>query len=229
MQTRKLFSHIWRINAVLILLAGLLAVGLLCVAGFSLISSLTRTRHVDNVATTALGETKESSAELGSFEAITGSTVLRAPLTVRNGGALGSSYESGSTRNYLYFDPATRSTHWLCPSMNGVVLSSTPLPSNDYGATKADALAFVHVVVSKDSNNDERLTDDDSKQIAVSAPDGTGYRVLVAQADRLNKALMLSPTRLLILYSMGSKLAAVEVDASNLAAAATTYEIPIAP
>ena len=229
MLTRKFFSRIWRINAVLILLAGLLAVGLLCEAGFSLISSLTRTRHVDDVAINALGETKESSAELGSFEAITGSTVLRAPLTVRNSGPLGSSYESGTTRNYLYFDPATRSTHWLCPSMDGVVLSSTALPADDYGAPKSNAVVAVHVVVNKDSNNDERLTDSDSKQIAVSAPDGTGYRVVVAQADRLNKALMLSPTRLLILYSMGSKLAAVELDASNLAAAATTYEIPIAP
>lgn len=229
MLTRKFFSRIWRINAIIILLAGVLATGLLCVAGVSLIASLTRPRHVDNVATTALGEAKESSAELGSFEAITGSAVLRAPLTVRNSGALGKSYESGTTRNYLYFDPATRSTHWLCPSMDGVVLSSTLLPTTDYGATKADAVVAVHVVVNKDSNNDERLTDSDSKQIAVSAPDGTGYRVLVAQADRLNKALMLSPTRLLILYSIGSKLAAVEVDASNLAAAATTYEIPIAP
>jgi hypothetical protein len=229
MLTRKFFSRIWRVNAIIILLAGLLATGLLCVAGFSLIASLTRTRHVDNVATTALGEAKESSAELGSFEAIAGSTVLRAPLTVRHSGALGSSYESGTTRNYLYFDPSTRSTHWLCPSMDGVVLSSTALPADDYGAPKSNTMVAVHVVVNKDSNNDERLTDSDSKQIAVSAPDGTGYRVVVAQADRLNKALMLSPTRLLILYSMGSKLAAVELDASNLAAAATTYEIPIAP
>lgn len=229
MQTRKLFTHIWRINAVLILLAGLLAVGLLCVAGVSLISSLSRPRHVDNVAATALGEAKESSAELGSFETIIGSPVLRAPLTVRHSGPLGSGYESGTTRNYLYFDPTTRSTHWLCPSMEGVVLSSTALPADDYGAPKTNAVVAVHVIVSKDSNNDKRLTDDDSKQIAVSAPDGTGYRVVVTQADRINKALMLSPTRLLILYSMGNKLAAVEVNPSNLAATPTTYEIPIAP
>lgn len=229
MQTRKLFTNIWRINAILILLAGLLAVGLLCVAGVSLVASLTRPRHVDNVAATALGEAKESSAELGSFETIVGSTVLRAPLTVRHSGALGSSYESGATRNYLYFDPATRSTHWLCPAMDGLILSSTTLPTTDYGAPKADAVVAVHVIIGKDSNNDERLTDEDSKQIAVSAPDGTGYRVVVAQADRLNKATLLSPTRLLILYSMGSKLAAAEINPRNLAAAATTYEIPMAP
>ena len=229
MPTRKFFTRIWRINAIIILLAGLLAVGLLSVAGVSLVVSLTRPDRVDDVAITALGETKETSAELGSFETIPGSTVLRAPLTVRNSGALGSSYESGTTRNYLYFDPSTRSTHWLCPSMDGVVLSSTALSADDYGAPKTNALVAVHVVVNKDSNNDERLTESDSKQIAVSTPDGKGYRVLVAQADRLNKATLLSPTRLLILYSTGSKLAAVEVDASNLAAAATTYEIPIAP
>lgn len=229
MPTRKFFTNIWRINAIIILLVGLLAVGLLCVTGYLLFSSATRPRPIDSVATTALGEAKESSAELGSFEAIAGSAVLRAPLTVRHNGALGSSYESGTTRNYLYFDPATRLTHWLCPAMDGVVLSSIALPTSDYGTSKADAVVAVHVVVGKDSNNDGRLTDSDSKQIAVSAPDGTGYRVVVAQADRLNKATLLSSTRLLILYSMGSKLAAIEVDASNLAAAATTYEIPIAP
>ncbi len=127
MQTRRLFSLIWRINAIVILLVGLIAGAVLSVAGYLLFKDATRTRHVDNVANTALGNVRETAAELGSFGEIPGASVLRAPLNVRQTYALGSgSKEAGSTRNYLYFEPSTRATSWLRPSMGGRILSSVP-------------------------------------------------------------------------------------------------------
>lgn len=229
MQTRKLFVQIWRINAIVILLVGLIAGAVLSVAGYMLFKDATRTRHVDNVANTALGDVRESMAELGSFGKIPGSTVLRAPLTVRQTYALGSgSKEAGSTRNYLYFEPSTRSAFWLRPSMDGVILSSVPLPSAEYGETKPNAVAYVHVTVDKDTDGDDRLTESDAKQIAISAPNGKGYRILVTKADRLNNATLVASTRLLILYSAGTKLAAVEVNPVDLSAPVTEYEVTTA-
>jgi hypothetical protein len=230
MQTRRLFSLIWRINAIVILLVGLIAGAVLSVAGYLLFKDATRTRHVDNVANTALGNVRETAAELGSFGEIPGASVLRAPLNVRQTYALGSgSKEAGSTRNYLYFEPSTRATSWLRPSMDGLILSSVPLPSAEYGEKKVNAVTYVHVTVDKDTDGDDRLTESDAKQIAISAPDGKGYRVLVTKADRLNDATLIGPTRLLILYSAGNKLNAVEVNPVDPAAPVTEYEVPTDP
>lgn len=227
MQTRKLFAHIWRINAVVILLVGLIAGAVLCIVGYTLFKEATRTRHVDNVASTVLGDVRESTAELGSFDVIPGSTVLRAPLSVRQTYALGSgSKEAGSTRNYLYFEPSTRSAYWLRPAMDGLILSSIALPVTEYGKPMVNTVVHVYVSIEKDTNSDDRLTESDAKQIAISSPNGKNYRVLVAKADRLNEATLLSPSRLLILYSTGAKLAGVEVNPTDFASPITEYAIP---
>jgi len=226
MQNRKLFALLWRINAVVILLVGLAAVAVLGVAAYVFFKDATRTRYVDNVANTALDDVRESTAELGSFEQIPGSTMLRAPITVHQSYAMGPGYkEAGSVRNYLYVEPTTRSAHWLRPSMNGLILSSTALPSAGRGERERDAVVYVHVTVEKDTNGDERLTESDAKQIAVSAPDGKGYRVLVDKADRLNEATLLPDGQLLVLYSTGAKLTAVELHPANLALPVATYEV----
>mgnify|MGYP000954309856 CR=1 FL=1 len=229
MQTRRLFARIWRINAIVILLAGVIGTVVLSLVGYLLFRDGTRVRQVDNVANIALGEVRESAADLGVFSTIAGSSVLRAPLTVRQTYAIGSvSEEAGPTRNYLYLDPSSRAAHWLRPTMSGVILSSIPIPASEFGEQELKAVVFVHVTVDRDSNGDDRLTESDSKQIAVSAPDGTGYRVLVAEAEKLNAATLISPTRLLVVYSTGTKLSAVEADVDDLSSAVTRYDIPTA-
>ena len=153
--------------------------------------------------------------------------MLRAPLTVRQTYSLGSgSKEAGSTRNYLYFEPLKRSAYWLRPSMDGVILRSIALPPAEYGEEKQNAVVYVHVTVEKDTNGDDRLTESDAKQIAISAPNGKGYRVLVAKADRLNEATLLTSGQLLILYSTGAKLAAVELNPNVLSSPVAEYEVP---
>lgn len=227
MQTRKFFAHLWRINAVIILLVGLMAGVVLSITGYMLLRDSMRTRHVDNVANTALGDVLESAAELGSFDSIQGSTVIRAPLTVRQTYSIGSgSKEAGSIRNYLYVEPTKHTAHWLRSSMDGVILSSVALPSPAYGENKKDVVAYVHVIVDKDSNGDNRLTESDTKQIAISAPNGKNYRVLIPKADRLNEATILDSGRLLILYSLGSKLAAVELNPVDPSSSVTEYVLP---
>jgi hypothetical protein len=227
MQTRRLFAIVWRINAFLILGVGILATVVLSYAAFTLFKDATRTRHVDNVANAALGEIQKETAEIGSFEEIPGSEVLRAPLNVRQTYSLGSgTKEAGSTRNYLFFDPSSRSTYWLKPSMEGLILKAKSLPSSEeYGQKKPDTSVVVYLAVEQDSNGDERLTSADKKLIAVSDPKGKNYRVIVDSVDRLNEARLVRPDRLLILYSKGAKLNAMELNPQQLNAPVNTYEL----
>lgn len=227
MQTRRFFTLLWRVNALIILVVGLLATALLAAAGYLLLKDATRTRHVDDIASTALGDVRDSRAELGAFGPILGGPLLRAPLTVQQTYALGSgSKEAGSVRNYLYVDPSRRSAHWLLPSMDSVILSSEALPSSEYGSKTREAVAYVHVTVSFDSSGDERLSASDAQQIAVSAPDGKGYRLLADKADRLLDARLLDSGRLFILYAKGKKLTAIELDARDLSSPLVSYELP---
>lgn len=227
---RRITPLVWRINAYIILFTGLMAGLVLCVVAFLMVRDATRTRHVDHVANTVVGDVRASTSALGGFEAIAGTAVLRAPLTVQQTYALGSgSKEAGSTRNYFYFDPSARSGHWLLSDTQSVILSSSGLPASArYGDKAPAAVAFVHQVVDKDTSGDDRLSDADARHIAISAPDGTGYRVLVRQADRMNHATLLSPRQLLILYAQGTSLRAIEVDPTDASAPATEYEVPTA-
>lgn len=221
----RINNIVWRINAYIILFG----VGLSAVLFyFLMIRDATRYRQVDHLANAVVvGDVRASTSALGVFEAIAGTAVLRAPLTVQQTYALGSgSKEAGSTRNYFYFDPSARSGHWLLSDTQSVILSSSGLPASArYGDKAQAAVVFVHQVVDKDTSGDDRLSDTDARLIAISAPDGTGYRVLVRQADRMNHATLLSPRQLLILYAQGTSLRAIEVDPTDASAPATEYEV----
>jgi hypothetical protein len=86
-------------------------------------------------------------------------------------------------------------------------------------------VAFVYVSVERDSNGDSRLTATDVKSIAMSDASGKNYRTLVEKADRLNDARLIAPDRLLILYSIGAQLAAVEVNPQQPSAPMQAYDV----
>ena len=231
--TRRITQIVWRINAYIILFVGMLGVLALSVTVFLMIEGATRTRPVDRVANAVLNDVNDvraSTSVLGGFDAIAGTAVLRAPLTIQPAYALGSSAkEAGSTRNYFYFDPLTRSGHWLLSDTKSVILSSSTLPVRaNYGDKTAAAVVFIHQVVDNDTSGDDRLSDVDDRSIAISAPDGTGYRVLVRQASRMNHATLIAPQRLLVLYAKGAGLRAIEVDPTDVKSPVIDYEVPIA-
>lgn len=226
MNHRRFFAFVWRVNAVLILLVGVLAAVVLIMFSYLFFKDATRTRAVDDVANLALGDIDKQSAEIGAFHAVPGVAVLRAPLRVQETYALGAgSKEAGSTRNYLHFDPSSKSAYWLKPSMEGVILQSEQLPKSEYGQPEPDAVAFGYVSVERDSNGDSRLTATDVKTIAMSDASGRNYRTVVEQADRLNDARLIAPDRMLILYSVGTRLAAVEVNPQQPSAPMQAYDV----
>ncbi len=220
----KFFALLWRINAIIIAVVGLIAAVVLGMAGYLVFKDITRARQVSNVANIALDTVGETKAQLGTFEAVMGTSVLRASLNVRQSYPLGSvSKEAHSTRNYLYFDPSTRTTYWLRSNMNGVILYSMMFPNSVH--EKENALIAVHVIVEKDSNHDERLSEQDNKQIAISMPNGKNYRILVPKVEEIHAVTLLPSGRLLIIYALGKKLTAVEVNTQDLSSEVVTYPL----
>lgn len=226
MSNRKIFAVIWRLNAIVILVAGLSAAVVLAVSGFLLIRSGMGTRHSDGGAPAALGERQAILLELGTFSPIPGSPVLKAPLEENRTHSPGYSSSGGdATRNILFFDPATRSATWLRPTANNLILNTIALPEKEDARKAPNTVVFVYVIVDRDSNGDGRLTEADTKQIAISAPNGTGFRVLVSQADRLQGATLLPSGRLLILTTLGKTLTASELEAKDPTAPVSRHAV----
>lgn len=213
MKARRFFAYLWRVNAVLILFLGLLAGALLLYAGYEIYKDFIRVRHVSAVSNISAEETLEARSEIGTFEEIAGSTVLRAPLYILQSYSMGRySKEADSIGNYLFVDPQSRAAYWLKSGMEGVILRTESLPQIACGEKPLPLVASIYVVVEEDSSQDGYLTAADKKSIAVSAPNGTGYRVVAENVDRLLSARLLAQDRLLILYEQDAKLAAAEVN-----------------
>jgi hypothetical protein len=214
--SRRFFATVWRINAVAILLTALLACGVLAFATWQIYKDATRTRQVSDVVTVGGEQLDRSQAELGTFERVSGSSVLRAPLRLEQEYGFGSgSKESSSVQNYFYYDPATRTAHWLIPGYKGLFVATYELPEREYREPERPAVAIVYVLVDGDSSGDGRLTASDVKAIAVSNPSGSQLTRVLTGVDEVKGASLTAEGRILLLYTASAALRAAEIDCAT--------------
>ncbi len=225
MKSRRIFHYIWRVNAVIILMAGLLAILSLSASAIYVIVQATRTRGVDSVINIAKNEQVKAKTEIGTFTTIAGSEILQSPLyLIQDYEYRAGSKESSSIQNYMFFDPNQKRSYWLRPKNEGLFLSAialaangTPIVNNPIVNSNTEEkqvpiVAFLYVLVDKDTNNDKRINDSDQKQIAISNAAGTNFKVLVDQVDRFNGYSAIKNNRLSVLYTSSNKLKVAEID-----------------
>ena len=82
MRSRRFFALVWRTNALLILLTAVLACAVLAYVAW-IYRDATRMRQATGVMNVAEEQIDRSKVELGRFEAIAGTDVLRAPLQLQ--------------------------------------------------------------------------------------------------------------------------------------------------
>ncbi|AXQ28992.1 hypothetical protein D0B54_09970 [Solimonas sp. K1W22B-7] len=173
MKGRRFFNWLWRANALIIFVAGLLAVSVLLFALYMLVADLTGTRHASNVMAVAGQEIDNTKASLSEFSRIDGTPLLRATLYVEQEFAYGSgSKETQAVQNELYFDMETSKSYWLIPGYKGLIVDRYRMPDDEYRDNPRPARASAYALVEKDSNGDGKLTGSDLKEIAVSGPAG---------------------------------------------------------
>jgi hypothetical protein len=120
MTPQKFFRYLWRIDAILILLAaGAVTFGICAL----LISELGGRTAIKRNAEAGVPVAAEPRTDLflGHAQAVTGTPVLRADLTVSREGAGFSSGGYSETRNILFIDPAQRAAYWLLPDNDHVI------------------------------------------------------------------------------------------------------------
>jgi len=215
MKSRRLFFYIWRVNAVIILVAGLLATLSLSFSAFYLLLQATRNRETNNVVNVPNDNQSQIDQKLviGTFGQVTGSDILRAPVyLVQSYEYRAGSKESSSIQNYIFFNPNNKSSNWLRPTNQGLLLSTIALPDSSNDGKQTTIISYMYLVADQDTNGDKQITEKDKKQIAISDAAGTRFKVLVEQVDQFNGTSAIKSDRVSIIYQSGDKLNAIEVD-----------------
>jgi len=135
------------------------------------------------------------------------------------------SKEADSVRNYLFVDAKSRSSYWLLPTMDKLILRDHDLPETEYGAKRLPVRAVVYTIVDTDSDKDGRLTDRDRKTVGITGPDGTDLRRVAEDVEEVHFADLSTPSVVTVVYSKGGKLMVTDVALERASGGVDTYEV----
>ena len=200
----RFFRHVWRFNALAIAGAAVGVILLSVYAAVSLFGEATRSRRVTQVVNVGEQENISDEFSMGSAVPIAGSPYVRVPL-YRGQSYPGSYYPKRSDQNvvnYLFLNTSTNQSKWLLDRVGQLIVESQIL-FNRVKATPEDArtgVGVLYVVIDRDTNGDNRLSERDAVSLAAGAIDGTNYRKLVENIEQLFSVQQIADDRVLVLY-----------------------------
>lgn len=215
MRTARFFRFVWRVNAVLILLASLTVL-------WKLAFERPRARREPEGPGPRIGalldrQEKGSEVTLGDFEPLDGVAALRAPLTSEIDDDIPFSRRSQTVaRNYLYVDPATFGSHWLLPSDDQVIVATDdvrfPERCDNCGVSTGPLRATVFLVAERDTNGDDRRDGDDALSLLVAGPAGQPLTAVAHGVTVYHGRHALGPDALVLFFAEHGTLTAATVD-----------------
>jgi len=210
------FRTIWKIDALIILIGGVGVCLMTGYAGFEFLQSRFRPYQKEGVVTVE-GHAEERWG-LGNFLTIPGAGCMVAPLnSVQSYSRSLNEKDLSAVRNYLFLNVQDKSTRWLTPKHDRLILSMEWMAAdgsseNKWGTDKKPVKWLIFQVVPSDTDGDGRLTENDRKAIAVANPDGSQYAEVVRDADELLGTTWMAGDKLLLIYTAGGKSLVSEID-----------------
>jgi len=201
MENNKFFKYTWRFNALLISIAGLLAVGLLMFAGYKLFRDVTRERNIQNIVNVESSDNIKQAWRFGQLLEVHGSPYVLLPLNSDQRYA--QSYygkSSLSARNYLFINTLNSQKKWLFKQNDYLIQHIEMLSHENYGEKNKKELAILLKIIKSDSNSDALLTDSDLKTLALVQPDGTNYTEVIDNVDLYIGSKLTTEDSLLVLF-----------------------------
>jgi hypothetical protein len=152
-KSQKFFRYLWRINALLILLAAgavTLGVGGLLIQEFGFKAA--RNREAGEGIAVA-GPDSKLDLVLGQATIVEGTQVMRAELQRFAAGANFSSGSNSETRNILFIEPGQKAAHWLLPDNEHIVADSSDI--RDETESKEKKVVVTAVLVKSTAESPE--------------------------------------------------------------------------
>ncbi|GAA0363096.1 hypothetical protein GCM10009092_29350 [Bowmanella denitrificans] len=215
MEDNKFFKLVWRFNGLVISVVGILAIGVLLFAMYQILKDVTRERNTHNIVNIEDGDQVKETWRLGHITHLSGHKTLMIPLdSDQSFNREYFSKSSSSTRNYLFINTETDSSKWLFDHTNYLVEHADQLRIGDY-SSKKPVLAILYTLVKLDSNGDSHLTTSDLTTIAISKPNGSGYREVLTDIEQVIGSTLLSETELFIIYQLNGKSFSSTINLTN--------------
>lgn len=218
MKPRLNFRYLW------IFAAGLF-MALFLVAIFQNVTKIEEAKEQASVPMPSQ-DGSNTKAEVGDFIQIEGTDIFRSELYVVEDNQSIASYKGNrSVQNYIFFDSIKQSFYLLKPNNEGVLLSVinlTEANNSKVEPQKILPMGFAYLVADRDTNNDQRINQDDLKKIAISDQSGLRFKVLIEQVDRFNGASIIKNNRVFLFYLSANKLKAAEIDLRSQQIISTT-------
>ncbi len=215
MKRANIFCIIWKIDAVLILIVGLMVLAILGYTGYRIYQDVFRSREVSSVVNVESDSRISSEWRLGTFDRVEGTDYLMAP--VYSAQTFQASYyekDTSAVRNYLFVNAIDKSSRWLVPHNNYLFLASHK-EWHRPGSGDSVVKWLRYEVVKSDTNRDGRLTSEDQYTIGISDPTGERYVELVLDVDRILGYEMRDENTLLVFYRTGPKNFVAEINVSE--------------
>ena len=216
MKADRFFSIVKRTNALIFLIGGLVVTIFLLTMAWDSVARIFRSRPGPAVVRVAEQGTEKADWYFGPFERLSGTDVVWAALRTKEEYAPKfSSGSSSDTKNFLFYNFRTQSSSWLIRgnanhiAWHEVVTVETP---NDK-RTMTAAILF-HVALS-DSTADGIVNSLDKHGLAICAPDGSGFSVLLDEVDSLRNFHLYGADHGFLFYVTANALRVAEIDLKN--------------
>lgn len=217
MEENKVFKNIWRFNAIVIMLVGVVGFALSLFACIMIYKDMTRDRSVRNVVNIEDTTERKDVWLLGNITNIKGSGFIMIPLHSEQNYAMGSySKSASSTRNYLFINTENDDKHWLFGTNDYLITQISQLPYTRYDEQGSDAKAILYYVVKSDTNNDKVLNSSDSLTVAISKPNGKNYVELLKDIDFVNGYETISDSTAILVFQRNNVGYSAYIDLDEL-------------
>lgn len=199
----RFFRILWRINALIIFLAGL---GALAALGFVLVMTVVSrpsTPHAKVAGSSAdLDKLKWS---ISGTRQLDGTDLFRSALTTSREyfGSGGSSYQ---TRNFRYYDALTGEMWWLLPNQSSLITENEDYCLPTQPSEHRTILWSSYCIAEQDTPNDKKVS------FAVSQANGKNLTVLLPGIDHVLESSLLGPTDLVVFYRKDDKYLVSRID-----------------
>lgn len=204
MEENRFFKLVWRFNGLVISVAGVLSVCVLLFVVFKLFQDATRERTTKNIVNIEENAAVKESWSLGQFSESNDHKILMIPLHSDQSFDRGYfSKSSNSTRNYLFINTETFEQKWLFDHTNYLIERSDRLRKGDYNS-KEPTIAILYQLVKLDSDHNNRLSAGDLTTIAITTPDGSGYKELITEVELVVDYTLLNEKELFLIYQKSS-------------------------
>jgi hypothetical protein len=185
MRAHQFYRKVWRVNALVILLVGILGVGVLAISAVYALNAVFGERRVTAVVNPGGEQQVQEVLSLGHATQITGHPWLL--VAVSSDQTYDREYYSKSSvaaRNYGFVTAAGPS-RWLYPHNRFLIVSATQLPGAEFAEDDRPTAAVAFAVVQADTDGDKRLTGSDLSSLVLTRPDGTQSKTVLDNVRRI--------------------------------------------